>query len=248
MRLHVLADLHLEFGRVDIPETDADVVVCAGDVHTGTRGLEWIASQFPSKPVIYVLGNHEFYHHALPAMTEQLRRATEGTQIHLLENESVELCGYWFLGSTLWTDFELRGSPEIAMLIAKDRMNDYRVVRSSIANRTLRPDDTRKLHLESVTWLRRELKVHDPERTVIVTHHAPSARSEAPAYARSPLTPAFASNLDAIIADSGVPLWLHGHTHWNVDYQLGSTRVLTNQRGYPSENCRGFDPRMVVEL
>lgn len=30
MKLHVLADLHLEFGSVEILTTDADVVVCAG--------------------------------------------------------------------------------------------------------------------------------------------------------------------------------------------------------------------------
>ena len=248
MKLHILADLHLEFGPVEIPTTDADVVVCAGDVHTGTRGLGWLKSRFPGKPVIYVLGNHEFYHHALPALTEQLRRDAEGTQIHLLENQAVELGGYRYLGCTLWTDFELRGNGQLAMLVAQDRMNDFRMVRCSTTNRTLRPDDTRRVHAESVAWLKRELTVHNPDRTIVVTHHAPSARSELRAHANSLLSPAFASDLDVLVAESGVPLWIHGHTHHNVDYQLGSTRVLTNQRGYPSENCVGFDPGMVVEL
>jgi hypothetical protein len=40
MRLHILADLHLEFGAIDIPTTDADVVVLPGDVDIGARGLE----------------------------------------------------------------------------------------------------------------------------------------------------------------------------------------------------------------
>lgn len=248
MRLHVLADLHLEFGRVDIPETDADVTVCAGDVHAGTRGLEWIKSHFPAKPVIYVIGNHEFYHQELPALSEQLKREAEGTQVHVLENQAVELGGYRFLGCTLWTDFDLRGDSQIAMLVAQDRMNDYRIVRFSTANRTLRPDDTRKLHLKSVAWLKRELPRYDPARTIVVTHHAPSARSELRAYANGPLTPAFASNLDALVEGSGVPLWIHGHTHHNVDYRLGTTRVLTNQRGYPQEACVRFDPGMVVDV
>ena len=30
MTLYILADLHLEVGSVEIPETEADVVVCAG--------------------------------------------------------------------------------------------------------------------------------------------------------------------------------------------------------------------------
>jgi Icc-related predicted phosphoesterase len=136
----------------------------------------------------------------------------------------------------------------MAMLIAQQRMNDYRIVRSSTSNRTLRPSDTRKLHLESVAWIKQELQFCNPARTIVITHHAPSARSEASVHAHSPLSPAFGSNLDTLVAESGVPLWLHGHTHCNVDYQLGSTRVLTNQRGYPSENCLGFDPGMMLEL
>ena len=160
----------------------------------------------------------------------------------------MELAGWTFLGCTLWTDFELKGNVEISMLVARDMMNDYRIIRSSAANRTLRPTDTQEIHWKSVAWLKQELLLHDPARTIVVTHHAPSSRSEAPFHAKSSLTPAFASNLDALVAESRVPLWLHGHTHYNADYRLGSTRVLTNQRGYPSESCRGFEPDMVVKL
>jgi predicted phosphodiesterase len=105
MRLHILADLHLEFGALEIPPTDADVGVCAGDIDVGLKGLDWILSRFQDKPVVYVLGNHEFYHHSLPALTEQLMRKTEGTHVHLLENRAVQLAGFTFLGCTLWTDF-----------------------------------------------------------------------------------------------------------------------------------------------
>jgi Icc-related predicted phosphoesterase len=85
-------------------------------------------------------------------------------------------------------------------------------------------------------------------RTVVVTHHAPSARSEPPSQADSPLKSAFASNLDSLVESSGVPLWIHGHTHYNADYVLGSTRVLTNQRGYPEEISKGFNPALIVEI
>jgi hypothetical protein len=51
----VLSDLHLEFGLVGIPDTDADLVVLAGDVSVGPRGLDWIRNRFPGKEVVYVL-------------------------------------------------------------------------------------------------------------------------------------------------------------------------------------------------
>lgn len=71
MNLYVLSDLHTEFADFDLPETNADVVVLAGDIGVGTGGLDWIRKQRLHKPVIYVPGNHEFYGRDI-ALTEQL--------------------------------------------------------------------------------------------------------------------------------------------------------------------------------
>ena len=248
MRLHILCDLHLEFGPTRIPQTNADVVVLAGDIHLGRKGRRWARSQFPDKPVVYVLGNHEFYRHSLPELIETLKRETSGSHIHLLENSSVEINGYRFLGCTLWTDFRLSSDPEAAMGTAEGIMSDYSIIEFNPERRVLRARDTALLHAESVAWLRAELAKCDRARTIVVTHHAPSPLSEAPFHANSPLNPAFASNLDALIEQSGVPIWIHGHTHYNVDYAIGSTRVLTNQRGYPDQICKGFNPSLVVEV
>jgi len=110
MRLRVLSDLHLEFGPFEPPPCAADVVVLAGDIHTGTQALPWIQQHFPGMPVVLVLGNHEFYGHAAPALVEEFRAAVTGTNVHLLENAAVELAGWRFLGCTLWTDFCLHGA------------------------------------------------------------------------------------------------------------------------------------------
>ena len=134
------------------------------------------------------------------------------------------------------------------MRIAEERINDYRIITNSIEQRALRARDTARIYEESVGWLIGQLVKCDPERTIVVTHHAPSQRSEAPYHADSPLGPAFTSKLDPLIERIGVPLWIHGHTHHNVDYKIGVTRVLSNQRGYPGEPCKGFDPGLVVEL
>jgi len=248
MRLHILSDLHLEFGPVKIPATEADVVVLAGDIHLGREGCQWARTQFHARPVIYVLGNHEFYRHSLPELTETLKRETDGSQIHLLENSAVDINGYTFLGCTLWTDFQLSHDPETAMQVAEGFMSDYNIIEFRSENRVLRARDTARLHGESVAWLRQALAKCDRARTVVVTHHAPSPRSEPLSQADSPLKSAFASNLDSLVEASGVPLWIHGHTHYNVDYVMGSTRVLTNQRGYPEEISKGFNPSLIVEI
>ena len=153
MRLHILSDLHLEFGPAEVPTPEADVVVLAGDVHVGYEALAWAQDHFAGRPVVYVLGNHEFYHHALPGLTEGLKRETEGSHIHLLENSAVELCGFTFLGCTLWTDFLLLNDLRMATGVAEDIMSDYIVIRYGPENRKLRARDTAKLHAESRAWL-----------------------------------------------------------------------------------------------
>ena len=107
MRLQVFSDLHLEFGPFEPVLKKPDVVVLAGDIHDGTAGVKWAKKSFRDCPVIYVLGNHEFYNHAMPDLIRELRREAKGSNVHVLENNAVEIGGFVFLGCSLWTDFQL---------------------------------------------------------------------------------------------------------------------------------------------
>ncbi len=73
MRLHLLSDLHMEFAPFAAPAIDADAIILAGDVSTGVKGFKWAQTTFPNRPVIYVLGNHEFYGQKLQKLLEQLK-------------------------------------------------------------------------------------------------------------------------------------------------------------------------------
>jgi hypothetical protein len=83
---------------------------------------------------------------------------------------------------------------------------------------------------------------------VVITHHAPSEKSIPPFHLGRILNAAFASNLDWFVENSSVPLWIHGHTHYSVDYKIGRTRVFSNQRGYPHEVDPRFVPDAVIEI
>jgi predicted phosphodiesterase len=109
MRIHILSDLHLEFAPFQLVQLDADVIVLAGDIHTGVNGFKWIRETFPKQQIIYVLGNHEFYGQKIPKLTEELKAVSVGTNIHVLENDAIEIGDVIFLGATLWTDFRLNG-------------------------------------------------------------------------------------------------------------------------------------------
>ena len=83
LKIHILCDLHVEFGNFVPPVVGADVVVLAGDVHVKNRGLQWIFDQKFEIPVLYVLGNHEFYREKFPGLIDKLKMGAEGTNVHV---------------------------------------------------------------------------------------------------------------------------------------------------------------------
>lgn len=258
MKIQVLNDLHLEFSEFEPDPVDADVVVLAGDIHLGSRALPWIAAYFGDRPVIYVPGNHEFYRGVHDRVLRDLRASASALPgLHVLDMDAVEIGNVEFLGTTLWTDFALYGDDEsrlrTALADASAGMSDFRgLVRIDERGieRPLRPVDTLRWHVASRAWLEGRLARPPAGKRVVVTHHLPSARSVPEKYRDDPLSPAFASHLDAL--GESADLWIHGHTHDNFDYRIGRCRVVCNPRGYvvpgrPPENPR-FDPGFVVEL
>jgi calcineurin-like phosphoesterase family protein len=83
-------------------------------------------------------------------------------------------------------------------------------------------------------WLRERLDAPFAGKTVVVTHHLPSGRSIEPTHREHKIAPAYASNLELLVQRAD--LWIHGHVHWSVDYQIGRCRVICNPRGRPGRN------------
>jgi hypothetical protein len=247
MKLHVVSDLHAGFGAFEPPETDADVLVLAGDVDVGLRGIELAKAWSRGRPVLYVAGNHEFYGEAIPRHLRKMDEATAGSTVHFMENREVEIGGVRFLGCTLWTDFELFGERAASAAAAQAVMNDFRKIRVEPGYRRLSPGDVMATHHHSLRWLTERLDAPFAGPTVIVTHAAPGLRSVAPKHRADPVTAAFASDLEWLL-DGRAVLWIHGHTHFCCDYTVGGTRVVSNQRGYPGEDTGAFDPAFVVDV
>jgi len=247
MKLHILNDLHIEFAEFEPPVVDADVIVLAGDIGVGVDGLRWAESYFPDKPVIYVPGNHEFYHHDLNLIDEL--KASASDNIYVLSDNAVDIDGVRFLGSVLWTDFALFGEVDkyFSVQRARQEMNDFSIIQNN--GKRFTPDDSIKLHEASRSWLAQMLAEPFAGKTVVVTHHAPSSRSVAQRFTQDLLTPAFASNLEELMGSDRVALWIHGHMHDPFDYEIFGTRVICNPRGYiPYAPTWEFKPDFVVEV
>lgn len=93
------------------------------------------------------------------------------------------------------------------------------------------PEDSVEDHGKMLAYI--DHVTRDPGNYIVVGHHCPSESSVAEMYKGNMLNAAFRSNLDDFIAvRPQIKLWVHGHTHHNFDYKIGSTRVVCNPRGY----------------
>ena len=252
MKLQILSDLHLEHCRFFTPtETMADVIVLAGDIHSGANGIGWAREQFKDKQIIYVAGNHEMYGRQRLDTLAELRIEARKCGVHFLDDDEVIIDGVRFLGTTLWTDFMLFGAEEMswAMKEGQHFLNDFRVIHEGEKGH-FSPSRAVELHKESLAWL--QAKLDEPftdGKTVVVSHHLPSKRSVAERFKRSLLSACFASDLNHLFGM--MDLWVHGHTHDNFDYIENGTRVVCNPKGYETYNGienGQFDAGLVVEV
>lgn len=197
--------------------------------------------------VLVVAGNHEFYHGRWIQSLETLRSEYQRhANIHFLEGQEFCLDGTTFVGGTLWTDMH-RGDP-ITLWTVGQGMNDFRVIRHDAHGYTrLRPEHAAQRHRETVDRFSDLITAAGQrgDRVVVISHHAPCAESVNPLYkntASHHLNGGYYSDLSKLILDHPeIVLWVHGHMHHSVDYHVGSTRVLTNPRGYVGYERGGQD-------
>jgi Icc-related predicted phosphoesterase len=214
-----------------------DVLILAGDIHVGTRAESWIAQACKYyNAVIYVLGNHEFYHgeyHTVINAWKEIER--KHPNLFVLHNETVVLDDIRFVGTTLWTNGD------------KPFLNDYNLI--YYKNSMLQIIDTQRFHNEAVDFLLDEFEKPFNGETVVVTHHAPVPECVVPKYNGDKINCMFHANLGQIIADNDILAWVHGHMHDSIDFDYSGTRILCNPRGYVGYGANhGFEPNLIVEV
>lgn len=253
MKLHILSDLHLSVHGLEIPRTEADVVILAGDIARPEAAVAW-ASRF-AQPVLYVAGNHEFYGGSIRGTMQELKQRCASTCIQVLDSDESIINGVRFLGTTLWTDFMLFGAGEQreqAIEQARAFTRDFSRIRTDPASATpFSPDDAVALFKRHVSWLKTKLDELFPGPTVVITHHAPSRRSIHPRFTNSLLNVCFIADVEFLMGAERVVLWIHGHTHDSFNYAVNGTHVVCNPRGYArngvNENAL-FEPELIISL
>jgi len=270
MKIAIASDVHLEFADLDIVnDSGAQVLILSGDImiaqdlHDHPASATLVQAQIMGmlgsrqgqavrfrefllrvserfEHVIYVAGNHEFYHGKWVQNIQDLRdECAVYPNIHFLERDSITIDGVLFVGGSLWTD--MNGVDPLTLHAVRDLMSDFQVIRNDERGyRRLTPMDTVERHQATVGYIRQVLEQNASTPTVIVGHHAPSTLSTHPRYAdQHVMNGAYRTDLSGIMLDHPqIRLWTHGHTHEDFDYVIGTTRIVCNPRGYA-----GHEPR-----
>ncbi len=255
MKILALADLHLdEIQDRDILRRlgeairevgqEADLMIVAGDVaeravQNWPSALRRLGTLYPAGQTIVMPGNHDYYGGNLTTLDGDLERICREAGCTFGQCRRLVAGDVRVLMTTLWTDLELfasHGDQAVAhTLWQAQMMPDYEedVIMVGDPERQLRPEDTVAAHEQQLSWLISELAAPWDGGTAVVTHHAPSP---AVAGALTPLSPCFASDLEADIERYRPDVWLFGHTHRPADVRLPGGTLLRNVSiGYEEE-------------
>ena len=260
MKIAVCSDIHLEFGPIELNNTDnANVLILSGDIcvakdlsHSDSKKgdisrkfFRMCALRFPH--VLYVMGNHEHYHGDFATSGKIIKEElAQYANVHLLDHETKMIDDITFIGGTLWTDMNKEDG--ITLMHMKNMMNDFCCVKNSSRKRHYRdtlgnphsqasnftPDDAVEDHKKMLEYIKIMVEGKHDQKFVVVGHHAPSKASTHPRYINETImNGGYSSDLSKFILDRPqIKLWTHGHTHENFDYLIGSTRIVCNPRGY----------------
>lgn len=258
MKIKIFSDIHLEHycNNEYLPDFGkGDILVLAGDIisakHLKKNGhlkdLYLTAFENCSKDfdkILYVMGNHEFYGYNYEGTFKTIQENLPDN-FHLLENKTLKIGDWNFIGFTFWTNF--RNANVIEMMEAECVMNDYKTIRIGANYRKLRAQDTLNFHNQSREYILNQLDTLN-ENVFVISHHAPSYQSISSEFKNATCNSAYCSDYDNLILNHPqIKYWIHGHTHTPFDYMIGDCRVVCNPIGYPRQDT-GYDPTLFLKI
>lgn len=249
MKIALHSDLHLEGQKLPygfLENDDFDVLVLAGDIvtHKSMTKLNIFRDLVPEKPIIYVPGNHEYYHGSIEDTNNLLYDLCDSLSIHFLCPGCVDIEGVRFIGTTGWSDLTAYSQFEKAQKVyaTANGIADFRVVDGFTV------EDMVKLSALDKEYIRSMLEVTTRQKTVVVSHTAPTMWHGNDRYLPNPVSAYFCNDWVEMIAQTKPDYWFYGHTHGYSEASVGHTEFFTNQRGYGSENAGIYDPNRIIEV
>ena len=241
-RLAIASDLHLEFHKTkfhqniidDLFSSEFDIVILAGDIVTFRTMdklellFEMIRRRFQG-PILFVPGNHEYYHStcSLHEVNERLKAICTRFQVaFLVSGKRITIMGIDFVGTTLWSQLDLG---------VCDQINCVHKIFEFAKDHT---QFIKEFEKEVVTLEHSLSECSYP--TIVISHYLPSYQLIHEYYKDSSINSAFASNLDYLFTKyDHIKYWICGHTHKRMQKTIHTTQVCVWSLGYPQEHNEG---------
>lgn len=252
MTIQYASDLHLEFRenkeflKTNPLQPVGDMLVLAGDIvpfaeiNKHKDFFSFVSDNFAS--TYWIPGNHEYYGFDLATKCGVLNEKIR-SNVFMMNNTLVIEDNTKLIFSTLWSKI----SPAYEWQIERS-MNDFHVIKNDKYRFTA--ERYNELHAESLSFLEKELTTGTDLKKVVATHHVPTLMNYPAQYKGSVLNEAFAVELFGLIEETTPEAWIYGHSHSNTpDFEIGKTRLLTNQLGYVSlGECQQFKINKTITL
>ena len=253
-----VSDLHLEFFEnrqflLHHPlEVKGDVLLIAGDIayldlpesnrNTYSQYVFWDWASKNYKEVIVCFGNHDFYgkYDILSIHDGYCKKIRHN--VHAYYNAIVHMDDTDIIVTTLWSYIEPANS-----LITERSVNDFYHIMYN--GHLLRSEDFNTEHERCIGFVKDAISKSNAKRKIVLTHHVPSKMCEATEFSESPISGAFTVELKDYIENSNIDYWVYGHSHRNIECQIGKTKILSNQLGYVSHGeykINGFSHSKVL--
>ena len=252
MTVQYASDLHLEFPqnkefmKENHLQPRGDVLLLAGDVvpfalmDKHQDFFSYISDHFQT--TYWIPGNHEYYYFDLAKKCGTLNENIR-TNVHLVNNVTIEKDAIRFIFSTLWSKINPENQWNIEKGVSDFQVIKYKGYRFSI-------DRLNELHADCLRFVTSELHRNNTGKTIVVTHHVPTFLNYPDEHKGSELNEAFAVELFDLIETNGPDYWIYGHHHSNTpDFKIGKTEMLTNQLGYVKYGVHQlFDTEKTIDL
>ncbi len=257
------------------PEQEDDkntILLISGDIGTYIKWdltykivFETFSKRF--KKVIAVPGNHSWYESDIwNNETDFLKDKNIPENVFYGDNFFVDLDkNTRIIGSCLWTDMD-KENPLFLKYIER-MMNDYNLIREKSSSEYKRDKfgsyeyknskpiksfqtlERFKKSKEFIISTLEDANKNNIKNKIILTHHAPTFYSVDSRYRDNKSNPAYCSNLEDIMFDYDVTLWVHGHIHGSNDYMVGNTRVVSNPFGYHNYDVNPeFNSNLIIDI
>jgi len=241
MYIQILSDIHTEFGSniCDFLNDRVGLTIIAGDLGTSKNIVDELIriDDYINHPIIFVPGNHEYYH-SQKSIVDNILDGIEFKNVIILNNNVVILDDIVFIGGTGWF--------ESVTPFALSRMSDFDLIRDINEN-----GNGRYWNKTCYNFFNSSLKRYKGNKIICITHNIPSYSLVHKMYKKPPysgMNCCFAMPWDNLIKKYSPDVWVYGHTHTSNNSTIYKTRVICNPYGYHMRDVnKGFNKNVVIE-